>query len=215
MSAGSPGATQIVVLCEGDTEVWAVRGLLKRHLQSEGLTHVSLKPINLRGKLEDVDPFVERYERELKVAAAFTLIDLYGMGRVRHGPGDSLDTKVARVLEWLNANVSGIAPGFFHPHVAVHEIEAWILAEGASLARRLKTSAVGPDPDAERKDFENPPKRRLNEMFRRYLHRRYEENRDGKALFEVMATGALYGTCHYYRVLYDDLARTARTMIHA
>jgi len=181
-------------------------------LTSDGLHHAGLKSINLRAKLEDIGPFVKRYAQEPENRAVFTLVDLYEMTRVDHPPTDCLEDKVARVLQWLNSQARGIPSDFYYPHIAVHDIEAWILAEGAALAKRLHAPSLQPDPEAERKDFANPPKRRLNEMFRKHLRRRYEENRDARALFSAVDPAVIHKTCHHYRLLYDDLSKVARSV---
>jgi hypothetical protein len=206
------GATQIAVLCEGDTEEWAARKLLRRHLSADGFAHVGLKPINLRAKIDDILIFTEQLATDPHICAVLTLVDLYGMNRAQLSPGSNLDSKVAAARRWLATQCSRARQGFFYGHVVVHEIEAWILAEGKALGTRLKHPQIASDPDAETKDFDNPPKRRLNEMFRRHLQRHYEENRDAPALFEVMDPRAVYTSCRYYRIIYDDLVQIAGTI---
>jgi len=160
--------------------------------------------------LENVFEYVPRYYREGRVIGVFTLIDLYGMSRVTHSHQDTLDKKVERVKEWLRNGVSGVAEDFFRPHVCVHEIEAWFLAEGEALRKRLRAARLDPLYNAEELDFDNPPKNRLTLLFRQHLVRRYEENNDGQPLFKALAHSALYERCRYYREFYEDLLARAR-----
>lgn len=108
-----------------------------------------LHPINLDGKLEDVFSYVPRYRRDSQVIAVFTFIDLYGMNRVQHSSNDSLSDKVIRVKTWLRKDFGSDYMDFFYPHVSVHEVEAWLLAEGECLAKRLKDAKIQPNPNAE------------------------------------------------------------------
>ncbi|MGB2987351.1 MAG: DUF4276 family protein [Phycisphaerae bacterium] len=204
-------ARRIVLLCEGDTEEHCVKHFLRRLFDNEGLKSVGLHPVNLGGHLEDVFEYVPRYRRDHRVIGVFTLIDLYGMSRVTHSYQDTLDKKVERVREWLRNGVLDVADDFFHPHVCVHEIEAWFLAEGEALRRRLRATRLDPLDNAEELDFDNPPKNRVTLLFRQHLGRRYEENNDGQPLFKALAHSALYERCRYYREFYDDLLAHARS----
>jgi len=160
------------VLCEGNTEELAVRHFIARQWQADNLGSVGLKRIDLDGKLGNVGKFARLYLDEQDVLAVFTLVDLQGMTRVDHHPGDKLETKIERVREWLREQVNHARADRFFPHICVHQTEAWILAEGQALAARLKGSGIAPDPNAELKDFQNPPSNRLNKLFLRFTESR-------------------------------------------
>lgn len=198
--------SRIVVLCEGDTEELAVRHFVARQWKSDGLGSVGLHRISLDGKLQNVGKFADHYLDEQDVLAVFALIDLQGMTRVDHQPQDSLEIKIQRVRNWLSAQVNHARAKNFFPHVCVHQTEAWILAEGRALAARLDDPEIKPDPDAEIKDFQNPPSSRLNQLFlRSKKKRRYQKITDGGPLFTAMQFAPVYDSCRYFRAFYDDL----------
>lgn len=200
----------IVILCEGDTEELAVRYFLHRQWATDGLARVGLRRVNLRGRLQDVGVKTRLFLDEPEVLGVFTLIDLYGMDRVQHGSQDSLETKVDRVQRWLREQVSHPRSDVFFPHVSVHETEAWILAEGAALAKRLHDQTVRPDPEAETTDFQRPPSKRVNELFlSRRSQDRYHKILDGRPLFSDLQFATVYHSCRYFRAFYDDLKRVA------
>lgn len=203
--------SRIVVLCEGDTEELAVRHFIARQWQTDNLGPVGLKRINLHGKLENVGKFARLYLDEQDVLAVFTLVDLQGMTRVIHSPNDNLEAKIERVREWLRARVTHARARQFSPHVCVHQTEAWMLAEGHALARRLKDPAIEPDPNAELKNFQNPPSDRLNELFLRRRSSRYNKISDGQPLFAAMQFDPVYSSCRHFREFYDDLRALAST----
>jgi hypothetical protein len=89
-------------------------------------------------------------------------------------------------------------------------VEAWILAEGDALSQRLKDPRIGPDPHAEKRNFQKPPKKVVNELFWRNRKTRYEEITDGRPLFSKMKFQPVYDTCPYFRKFYDDLKAAAR-----
>jgi hypothetical protein len=196
---------RIVLLCEGDTEELVVRHFLARQWQQDGFDSVGLHPVNLNAKLQDASVKAGLFLNELDVLAVFTLVDLYGMDRVVHSKDDSLDDKVARVRAWFsNSLVHARAQDFF-PHVCVHETEAWLLAEGVALARRLSEPGIRPDPQAELKNFQFPPQRRINDLFMKRKGDHYQKIRDGRPLFAAAQFEPIYSTCRFFRAFYDDL----------
>jgi hypothetical protein len=206
-SVRPPGrrVSKIVVLCEGDTEELAVRHFITRQWKSDGLGSVGLHRITLDGKLQNVGKFVNRYLDEQDVLAVFVLVDLQGMTRVDHQPQDNLETKIQRVRNWLSVQVNHARANQFFPHVCVHQTEAWILAEGRALAARLNDPGIKPDPNAEFKNFQNPPSNRLDGLFLRNKKRRYSKITDGTPLFTSMQFAPVYDSCRYFRAFYDDL----------
>ena len=166
MAAGVKRGRRIVVLCEGKTEERAVRFFVARQWALDGLSAVGLDRVDLRGHLDKVATFARNNLDEPEVLAVFTLVNLYGMTLVTHPPNDDLDAKVRRVQNWLRNQLGQhVRARDFIPHVSVHEVEAWILAEGAALARRLPDQKIRRDPQAEVKNFLNPPSKRLSELF--------------------------------------------------
>lgn len=199
------------MLCEGDTEELAVRHFIRRQWEVDGLAAVGLEPRNLYGQPKKLGPFALDYLDEPDVLAVFTLVDLHGMTLVTHPPNDELDAKVERVKGWLRDQVRPhVRARDFSAHVSVHEVEAWILAEGTALSQRLRDPSIKPDPVAESKDFQKPPKKRITELFSRNKKTRYKELADGQALFSRMAFQPVYESCRYFREFYDDLKAVAR-----
>lgn len=203
------------MLCEGDSEELATCHFLRRQFAVDCLVGIGLHPINLAAKLEDVFVKTRLFRSDRRVLAVFTLIDLYGMNRVRLHDAASLDDKVEVARDWLRSGVGNVDSRFFYPHLCVHEIEAWFLAEGQSLAKRLKHSSVQPLANAEELDFAKPPKVRVNELFRKHLGRNYHEVRDGTALFKGLAHDAVYRSCRHYREFYDELCEVARRAVES
>ncbi len=199
------------MLCEGDTEEIAIRHFVRRQWEADSLSAVGLHPINLNGKLEDIFDYAPRYARDAQVVAVFALVDLYGMNRVKHDDLDDLDAKVARVTRWLNDGLPAGLRQCLHPHVSVHEVEAWLLAEGKCLALRLRDNSIEPDPQAEVRNFLEPPSRRLDALFK--SHRQgdgYRKIKDGTPLWKCADFAIVYKMCRYFRLFYDDLKAVAQ-----
>lgn len=166
---------------------------------------IGLHAISLRGKLQDAPLKAALYLDEPEVRAVFTLVDLYGMNRVVHNHDDSIDSKVERVRNWFRTRIQHQRAKDFLPHVCVHETEAWLLAEGLALAKRLDDDGIKPDPHAEAKNFQNPPQKRINDLFLSHKGERYNKIRDGSPLFGAVQFELIYKHCKYFQAFYDDL----------
>lgn len=202
--------SRIVVLCEGDTEEFAVRHFIARQWRSDGFQSVGLDTRNLDGKLQNAGKFAVRYLDDQEILAVLTLIDLQGNTRIVHRSEDEIEMKVERAREWLRVQVNHVRAHRFFPHVCVHQTEAWILAEGHALAGRLRDVEIPADPHAESKNFQNPPSKRLNDLFlRSRLSRRYNKAIDGAPLFAAMQFEPVYNSCRYFREFYEDLRSAA------
>ena len=199
------------MLCEGRTEELALEHFIARQWKADGFGSVGLGHRDLGGNLNKVGPFACNSLDRGDVLAVFTLVDLYKMSRVIQPSDDELEAKVDRVRSWLRTQVER-HPGArdFFPHVSVYEVEAWILAEGAALSQRLQDPSIRPDPQAESKDFQKPPKKRIGELFWRNRKTRYREILDGRPLFSRMEFQSVYDSCPYFRRFYDDLKTAAR-----
>jgi hypothetical protein len=211
MAGGVKRGRRIVVLCEGKTEERAVRFFVGRQWALDGLSTIGLDRVDLRGHLDKVALFARNYLDEPNVLAVFTLIDLYGMNLVPHPANDELAAKVRRVQNWLRSQLGQFTRSRdFKPHVSVHEVEAWILAEGAALASKLGNPRIKPDPQAETKNFQNPPSRQMSELFLKSKGRHYQKIEDGEPLFSKMSFQPVYDSCRYFRNFYDDLKSVGR-----
>jgi len=212
-------ARTIVVLCEGKTEMIAVEHFIRFRWEAEGLRSIALRPINLKGKLEDVFHNVVRFRKDPKAVAVFTLIDLYGMERVLPKKESDLAVNVRTTSNWLR--VDGAPPemkdefktrairSFYHPHVSVHEVEAWLLADGKCIGPNIE-----PLPNAEEIDFQNPPKARVKRILRKLRSRDdYREGIDAQIMFKRARFDVVYASCHYFKVFYDDLKQVAQAAL--
>ena len=198
---------RVVILCEGDTEELAVKHFILRQWSAKSFHTVGIQTINLYGKLQHVASKTKLFLENREVLAVFTMVDLAGMDQVRHSSDDNLEAKVRRVKEWLGNKLAHPRKSDFFPYVCVHETEAWILAEGISLGKRLGDPNIKPDPQAEDKNFQNPPSKRLNTLFLNRRKKRYHKIQDGRPLFANMNFDRVYSSCGYFREFYDNLKR--------
>jgi len=71
---------------------------------------------------------------------------------------DSEDAK-AKMCDWVGAEPR------FHPHVAQHDFEAWLLPYWSTIQRLARHNKTAPSGDPERVNHNNPPSYRIKEIF--------------------------------------------------
>lgn len=207
------GSRLILILCEGTSEENAIQYFIERNWN---ITGVGLKTIqSCPGKI------VLDAKRALELnyaSSVFSLFDLYGFyPYLRYKPEykkkisslskkESIDFTVLYYKEYLLDQIGEYSKYFF-PHFAVHEIEAWILAEGTALKNRLKMKNYTGEQNAEEINFDNPPKKRLNDIFCRQIKTGYLENTDSRKLFTNMDITKVTERCPYFRQFYDELVK--------
>ena len=211
--------SRIIILCEGKTEKIAITTFIARRWEKDGLKSIGLHPINLEGKIKDISKRLKHYANDEKVIAVFTLIDLQGTENfdgIKYKSTDNLPIKVNKLKNWLKKLVDKKfkkqLQNKYFPHIAVHQIESWILAEGKTLGEYLKIS-LEPDPKAEEKNFQNPPVKRINKLFKKsHFRREYKKIIDGKSLFKKMDFDTV-NECSYFESFYNALQKVAKQYI--
>ncbi len=200
---------QIVILCEGSTEVKAVNLFLRHQWEEEGLSHVALRTDDLRGHVDNVIIKTALYLQDDKVISVFTLVDLCRFKLNELSAIPEKPNRIEAAKRWFIDKIDVTFRARFFPHFAVYEIETWILAEGHALSARLRDNSIKPNPNAEDLNDQDTPKSRLNRLFKKYGKHGYREIFDGTALFGKMKFDVVYCSCPNFRAFFDDLRRVA------
>ena len=139
--------------------------------------------------------------------AVFALFDLKGFPGVQGQSGTP-----AHRARWLKGQLISVVPSEyrekFHPHVAVHELEAWILADKSRLTELGLTGLPAGDP--EDVNFTAGPKGRLAERWRLAKGRGYQEVIDGARLLQEIDPQVVRNGCPHFRAFITDLERTLK-----
>lgn len=199
---------KIVLYCEGHTEEDVLKPLLNQYLKELREVQCALEIDNLKGVGQIKREIGDATRRDLTqsgVIAVFALVDLYGSG---------FDT-VAKVKAELRRRVPPEYRDRFHPHLAVHEIEAWIFAVPQVLNEWLGTT-IKPFPNPETINTQNPPAKLLEELTRRHKQSRVPTKRSmAQRLFAKISSqeayvNEIYSKCKHFKAFVDDLRQTAR-----
>lgn len=191
--------------CEGRTER-GIRDLFTPKLRERGLG-LDVRSFNGNGELLRKIGTVTRNALEQGVRAVFCLIDLYKVP----APIPSGLRTVSERTEWLRAYIKQKVDRSYHDrffaHIAVHEVEAWMLADEEPLVRRLGCPTLGPWPHPEEVNDQCPPSSVINDLFRRHHPRKvgYHKVKDGIPLLRELDCEKISQKCRFFRNLMEDL----------
>jgi hypothetical protein len=98
----------------------------------------------------------------------------------------------------------------FRQHFAVHELEAWLLAAPTVLPADVAKALPGKCAWPESVNFDEPPAKLLERLYRAKLKRSYKKITDGADLFRRLDPEAAAAKCPQLRVLLDELLALAK-----
>ena len=104
-----------------------------------------------------------------------------------------------RMQEWV-----GKEPRF-HAHAAQYEIEAWLLPYWARIQSLAGHNQANPSRDPESVNHENPPSRRIAEIFRRGNRREYSKTRDLSKILEGQDLSIAVEQCPELKALVNTI----------
>lgn len=141
-------------------------------------------------------------------AAVMCLIDLY------NAPFDfpKRTRSVGQRVKWMRDELRRLVPrqwrGHLYPHVVIHDLEAWMLADDGPLRSRLGND-VGPWEQPEHINLQRPPSALIGELFRTRLRKTYGKVKDGTFLLKQASSETVYRKCPSFRYVVNDLRHIA------
>ena len=201
---------RFILFVEGDTEREVLPALLKRAVEPELGKAVRVQPVNFHGWANlwrDVRQKADFYLRgpghSPEVIAVVSILDLYGPDIYP----DRLKTTRER-MEWAKAEVEKeIAHPRFRQFFAVHELEAWLLAQPEIFPPELRKDIHALSSKPEEVNFNRPPKRQLNALYEQRLKRGYLPRVDGAKLFRLVNPEIIRSKCPLFREMTAELIR--------
>lgn len=201
---------KFVLFVEGHTEKLAVPQFIKRWLDPHLSRPVGIKVSRFEGWNEYARDIRQKVELNLSgksgsdVIAAIGLLDLYGPTIYPHEIAD-----VAARRAWAKEHFERLTRHpRFRQHFAVHELEAWLLAEPTVLPRAVREALPATPP--ERVNFNEPPAKLLDRLYSNKLNRRYKKTTDGTNLFRMLDPAIAYAKCPHLKLLLDDMLQMAK-----
>lgn len=203
---------KFVVFVEGYTERKALPEFLRRWLDSQLAQRVGVKIVRFDGWQDYVKEIAKKVALNLSgkagadVIAGIGLLDLHGPTFYPNG------VKLTDRYVWAKQHIETVVNHpRFHQHLAVHDVEAWLLAEPESLPPAVRSALPGGCTQPEKVDFDEPPAYLLDRLYREKLGRRYKKVTDGAELFAALPPDVARAKCPFLRTLLDEMVSLART----
>lgn len=205
---------KFILLVEGHTERDAAADFLKRWLDERLSRNVKIQVVYFRGygnfwrKAPRTAAKYLQGREAASIIAVIGLIDLYGP---KFYP-DNVSTCQSR-LQWATGEMERqVRYEKFRMFFAVHEFEAWILAQPSSLPFDIPRNLSHRMEQPETINFLEPPSYLLNRLFRQAKRVDYKKTSDGIKLFKKVDPRVAYERCPNLKRMLDtmlDLAKQA------
>lgn len=156
--------SDIVLLVEGGTEI-ALKDHLKRFLDKRaaaaGQPRGRVRLVTRQGIVTGSVPRLRhRVRMELRAPNVVGVVALIDAFPTFVGQDDPAAAAIAHLRQASD-------DARFYPHVALHDVEAWLLPYWAEICGRLGFHQARPGGAPETIDGEQPPSRRLDTLYRR------------------------------------------------
>lgn len=171
---------RIAILVEGKTEIAfmpKLREFLEHHLAGQ---MPMLDPVPYNGPIPK-EAKLRRVVKHLLHAGKQSADAVIALTDVYTGRSDFVDAADAKrkMKQWV-----GDFPSFY-PHAAQYDFEAWLLPYWPTIQQLAKHNKAAPSGDPERANHDNPPARRIEEIFRIGACReKYIKPRDAKRILK-------------------------------
>jgi len=135
------------------------------------------------------------------VLGVVALLDLYGP---TFYPPSQTDATSRR--DWGRSHLqSMLQDPRYRPHFAVHEVEAWILAQPELLDSKVRKKLPGNAEAPETVNFNEPPAKLLDRLYNEVFRKNYKKVVEGTKLFAKLDPEVVYAKCPSFKALADDL----------
>lgn len=206
---------KFLLFVEGHTEKRVLADLLKRWLDPRLPSPVGIRVVRFEG----ISHYSAKIEKTVELSlsgktgadtiAAIGLVDLYGAVPYPKSVKTATE-RYAWVKEHFERRVNHPR---FRQHVAVHETEAWLLADPGILPQRVKNALPAKHSRPETVNFDEPPAKLLARLYREKLGKGYKKVIDGVNLFQALSPELAYEKCPALRALLDDMLELARRAV--
>jgi hypothetical protein len=203
---------KFILLVEGSTERDSAAGFLKRWLDPRLSQPVGIQVVAFNGYAELVRDMVVRARMHLEgpkqaeIIAVIGLMDLYGP---TFYPGNR--TTAEERYDWAKAYFEDqVAHERFRMFFAVHEFEAWLFSQPEIFPQDVQASMGKKFTHPEKINFNEPPAKRLNQIYRQATRKNYKKTTYGKHLFAKLDPPIAVQKCPFLKGLLEEMLALAK-----
>lgn len=205
---------KFILFVEGDAEKTVLPKFLSRWLNPKLNRRVGFTPVRFGGCGDYLSGFAKKAVIRLngpsreEIIAVVGLLDLYGL------PGNFYPphlTEAKERYEWAKQELqSRVGHEKFLQFFAVHELEAWLLSNPELFPREVRNAFPGSVANPESVNFNQPPGKLLDRLFREKLKRNYKKTVDGDDLFNKLDPEVAHQKCPRLREMFEEMLRLAK-----
>lgn len=195
---------RFVVFCEGYTERAVMADLLSRWLNPRLSQRVGFKRVRFDGwpqLVADTPKKAANYLIDPDVLGVISLLDLYGPTFYP----SNLTSATERKLWGMEFMQGRVQDARYRHHFAIHEVEAWVLSQPEILPPAVKNRLPSKATQPETINFDEPPAKLLNKLYRETLRKDYKKVVEGTKLLAKLNPEIVYQKCPAFKALADDL----------
>jgi hypothetical protein len=203
---------KFVLLVEGDTEKDVAAEFLKRWLDPQLEQRVGIQVVRFKGYAELARKLAAKARMHLDgpkaedIIAVIGLMDLYGPDFFP-SHARTADERYEWGVQHLESEVDRQR---FRMFFAVHELEAWLLSQPDVFPREVRSAFPGKIAQPETVDFDQPPAKLLDELYRARLRRSYKKTTYGKDLFARLDPAVAVQKCPRLNEMLNAMLTMAR-----
>lgn len=203
---------KFVLLVEGNTEKQTIAEFLKRWLDPQLTTRIGIQVVRFNGYSQLLQKVVVRAQEFIDgpknedIVAVIGLIDLYG-------PTFYLEHSVTAEERraWATQRIeSEVNRDRFQMFFAVHEFEAWLLAQPSILPSEVRRILPAKTNQPESVNFDEPPAKLLNRLYTQATRREYKKVTYGRELFSKLDPIVAVSKCPCLAEMLNEMLRLAK-----
>jgi hypothetical protein len=185
---------KFVLFVEGHTEEKALSSFLKRWLDPQLEQSVGIQTVRFEGWADfrkDVKKKAHLYlnsPQRADILAVIGLLDLYGP---TFYPAHLMTAEDR--IQWAKKDIEAeVDHPRFRQFFSVHEVEAWLLSQPELFPAEVRNSLPGKIAKPESVNFQQPPGKLLQYLFKEKLKQTYKKVTHGKNFFDKLDPSVAY-----------------------
>jgi hypothetical protein len=204
---------KFILFVEGDTGKKALTAFLKKWLDPKLMQPVAIKPALFKGASALVKEAPKKANLYLNgpnkndIVAVIALLELYGITLY---PDDKKTAKER--YDWAKDHLEKqVGHPKFRQYFAVHETEAWLLSDPNLFPTEIKKAFPPKIQNPEQLNFDEPPGKLLERLYREKTRRSYKKTPHGPELFNKLQVDLAYPKCPRLKELLDEMLKLAKS----
>jgi len=193
---GAEDLTSIVIVAEGETEEALLPALRAYVIEKSGRSP-KLKCLRMDGTVFERSKLLRLVDLTLReFDHVIVLTDQYSGTPAKNFESPEIARRELRKLVGNRSNV--------HVHVAAHDFEAWLIPLWDEIASSIGSKKQAPSGSPEKLNNQNPPSKRIAELFRS-AGRKYIKTRDAKKYLEKHGLKKSVDACPELKAMVDTI----------